>query len=91
MIPGETVLSGAEPPTLFRLQVLRSPAGWYIGTTEHGSPYSRESLYFRELQEAQEACDDWLVVADVDGASSTEMVSRLRRAYQAGMLVGART
>ena len=56
MLPGETIASGApsicECGHVFQLEVLRSGAGFYIGTTcrsvtgcEHaGEPYSREGL-----------------------------------------------
>ena len=36
------------------LQVLKSAAGYYIGRTEDGMPYSRESGYFRTYEEAEE-------------------------------------
>ena len=36
------------------LQVLKSAAGYYIGRTEDGMPYSRESTYFRTSEEAKE-------------------------------------
>lgn len=36
------------------LQVLKSAAGYYIGRTEEGMPYSRESTYFRTHKEAEE-------------------------------------
>lgn len=36
------------------LQVLKSAAGYYIGRTEEGMPYSRESTYFRTYEEAKE-------------------------------------
>ena len=35
------------------LQVLRSAAGYYIGRTENGMPYSRESDYFRNKDDAE--------------------------------------
>lgn len=36
------------------LQVLKSAAGYYIGRTEDGMPYSRESTYFRTSEQAKE-------------------------------------
>jgi hypothetical protein len=36
------------------LQVLKSAAGYYIGRTENGMPYSRESGYFKTKDDA-----DW--------------------------------
>tara|TARA_R110000796_G_scaffold247704_1_gene373581 strand:+ start:851 stop:1024 length:174 start_codon:yes stop_codon:yes gene_type:complete len=35
------------------LQVLRSAAGYYIGRTENGMPYSRSSDYFRNKHDAE--------------------------------------
>ena len=34
------------------LQVLKSAAGYYIGRTQEGMPYSRESTYFSTKEEA---------------------------------------
>jgi len=36
------------------LKVLRSAAGYYIGRTQDGMPYSRVSTYFRTSEEAEE-------------------------------------
>jgi hypothetical protein len=43
------------------LQVLRSGAGWYIGTEDEEGPVSRESQYFaeRELAEMALASRTW--------------------------------
>ena len=35
------------------LQVLKSAAGYYIGRTEEGMPYSRESNYFKGKDNAE--------------------------------------
>ena len=35
------------------MQVLKSAAGYYIGRTEEGMPYSRESNYFRGKDNAE--------------------------------------
>lgn len=35
------------------LQVLKSAAGYYIGRTEEGMPYSRESNYFKGRDNAE--------------------------------------
>jgi len=67
MLPGETILSGAERvPGLSEFHVMTSPAGFYIGTTapdpECGgmvTPYSRESIYFATEEEATEALKTW--------------------------------
>jgi hypothetical protein len=37
------------------LKVLKSAAGYYIGHTENGMPYSRESDYFRDRIDAEKA------------------------------------
>ena len=37
------------------LKVLKSAAGYYIGHTENGMPYSRESEYFRDRIDAEKA------------------------------------
>jgi hypothetical protein len=40
------------------LQVLHSPAGYYIGTSDHDGPASRESVeYFPTLTAARHALD----------------------------------
>jgi hypothetical protein len=36
------------------LQVLKSAAGYYIGRTQLGEPYSRKSMYFKTKEEATE-------------------------------------
>ena len=62
MLPGETIANGApstcpECRTELGNQVLRSAAGFYIGTRCECGPYSRESGYYRTEQEAQRALD----------------------------------
>jgi len=57
MLPGETVLSGCTLTTVNDFQVLRSAAGWYIGTLRNGCPCTRETGYFKEEIEAIEALD----------------------------------
>ena len=65
MIPGETILTGASTEGVSAFKVLKSGAGWYIGTThideEYGyeEPYSRESLYFATKAQAEAALDKW--------------------------------
>ena len=39
--------------TYSELQVLKSAAGYYIGRTENGMPYSRELMYFKTKEEAK--------------------------------------
>lgn len=36
------------------LQVLKSAAGYYIGRTQEGMPYSRKSVYFKTKEKATE-------------------------------------
>lgn len=63
MLPGETILSGAEDTCdcgiKLPFQVCQSPAGFYIGTqcSECG-PWSRESDYFKTRELAQKALDE---------------------------------
>ena len=60
MLPGETIASGA-PSTCadcfkdVEKEVLRSAAGYYIGTICACGPYSRESGYYRTEEDAQRA------------------------------------
>jgi hypothetical protein len=61
-LPGETIATGA-PDTCREcgvkpdLQVLRSAAGYYIGTFCNCGPYSRESGYYPNAETAQAALD----------------------------------
>ena len=62
-LPGETILTGA-PDTCcdqrLQFEVLRSAAGYYIGTfCPHCGPYSRESGYFLNEKEANETLARW--------------------------------
>lgn len=71
MIPGETILSGANPNCYdcgkpVKWDVMRSPAGYYIGTycnnracEARGEPHSRESDYFRTREEAEKELEHW--------------------------------
>jgi hypothetical protein len=58
MLP-ETILGGANPYCdvcgLLRFRVLRSAAGYYIGTQCGCGPYSRESGYYSNEEEALDA------------------------------------
>ena len=61
MVKGETVISGA-PQTCpdcgvtVQLEVLRSAAGYYVGTQCRCGPYTRESEeYYRSREEAERA------------------------------------
>lgn len=60
MLPGETIGSGAPdicPDCKMRLilKVLRSAAGYYLGTQCNCGPYSRESGYYPNKEEAEAA------------------------------------
>jgi len=60
VLPGETIATGASdqcPDCKLKLvlQVLHSPAGYYIGTWCHCGPYSRESGYYKNSLEAEVA------------------------------------
>jgi hypothetical protein len=60
MIPGETIASGAsstcsECSKKVELEVLRSGAGFYIGTQCECGPYSRESGYYGTREAAAAA------------------------------------
>lgn len=58
MIPGETILSGANPicpdcQTKLEFAVCESAAGYYVGTWCNCGPYSRETCYFRTKEQAE--------------------------------------
>lgn len=56
---GETVLAGAPHPQT-KLQVMESPAGFYIGfADEDGAPYTRETVYFGDRDTADQVLS-WL-------------------------------
>ena len=62
MIPGETIRSGAPdvcPDCKVKLipKVLRSNAGYYIGTWCNCGPYSRESGYYAKAEIAEKALE----------------------------------
>ena len=64
MFPGETILTGANgghfgKNGVSQLQVMRSAAGYYLGTTKDGMPYSRESGYFTAEEQAEHALEEW--------------------------------
>lgn len=68
MLPGETVRSGADPRCSDcgltpQMEVLSTPAGYYIGTQCNCGPKSRESHYYRLREDAQRDLDlgtvDW--------------------------------
>jgi hypothetical protein len=58
MLRGETIAAGAPDvrptcATQLRLNVLRSAAGFYIGSQCDCGPYSRESGYFSTREQAE--------------------------------------
>ncbi len=63
MLPGETILSGAEFENgVSEFMVLESNAGWYVGTLYYGEdgltePNTRETGYFPTEADAQDALD----------------------------------
>ena len=67
-LPGETVATGAKLPEVcppdevyaacgepIRLQVCKTPAGYYIGYRCACTPWTRESGYYRTRDEAEKA------------------------------------
>jgi hypothetical protein len=57
MLPGETIESGASPycedcDRTVIWDVYSSAAGYYIGTYCDCGPYSRESSYYQDYEEA---------------------------------------
>ncbi len=72
MIPGETILTGASPTCedcgeTPPFAVLRSGAGFYIGTMCACGPYSRESGYYATASAAQAELDAWSSRGVVNG------------------------
>lgn len=58
MLPGEIGHNNTICPdcsTELKLQVLRSFAGFYLGTQCYCGPYSRESGYFKTREDAEKA------------------------------------
>jgi len=64
MIEGETILTGAPDRcdtcnVLVEFKVMRSAAGWYIGTECDCGPYSRESGYFASEERTAAILECW--------------------------------
>ena len=72
MIHGETILDGSESLAINKLplkcedcnqrlefDVMLSGAGHYIGTECECGPYSRETGYFKNREEAEETLRKW--------------------------------
>jgi hypothetical protein len=63
MLLGETIHSGAPRvcsicKIKLKLEVLYSPAGYYIGTQCNCGPYSRESHYYETRESVEKALND---------------------------------
>ena len=66
MLPGETIRSGASPfcdecGEYLKFRVLRSGAGWYVGTMCCVGPYTRESGYYGNREECERALEEGTV------------------------------
>ena len=91
MLPGETILSGApdhdENPDASEFQLLRSAAGWCVGTVicEDGVtfPNTRETGYIPSEAEAERALLSFQMTGIMPGA--TVVRDRLRRPGDGGL------
>lgn len=89
MLPGETVLSGGELPSAgARPRVLSSAAGFFIGFTQDGMPYSRETEYMDEVQ-ANDMLRGWMNLIGYM-AFDDQWLRAARGLYDEGMLPRAR-
>jgi len=64
MFPGETILSGANGGEFgtngySKLKVMKSAAGYYLGTTYNNMPGTRETSYFFLETDAENALGQW--------------------------------
>ena len=64
MFPGETILSGCNGGEFgtngySKLEVLKSAAGYYLGTTRNNFPATRETEYFFLEKDAEDALSQW--------------------------------
>ena len=64
MFPGETVHTGANGGEFgtngySQIQVMKSPAGYYLGTTYNNMPGTRETEYFFNEKDAEDALSQW--------------------------------
>lgn len=81
MFPGETIGRGAPNtcPTCkaeVTLKVLRSNAGFFIGTECNCGVYSRESVYFETREETEELLADWL--SDLEDGATFDLLEGAR-------------
>jgi hypothetical protein len=90
MLPGETVMSGADLPyPRARPKVLSSAAGFFIGFEEaHGSPYSRETEYMDSYR-AETMLAGWMKMIG-PAVDDDAWVTAARGLYDEGMLPRAR-
>jgi hypothetical protein len=91
MLPGETVMSGADLPyPRARPKVLQSAAGFFIGFVEaDGSPYSRETEYMDSYR-AEEMLDGWMKLIGPATDDDSTWVTAARGLYDEAMLPRAR-
>lgn len=68
MLPGETVLSGAKGATTADFRVMKSHAGFYVGTERDGYPYTRETKYFATHDAALDALNTFRQIGWLPGA-----------------------
>lgn len=64
MLPGETIHSGAAPTCdvcgrTYDWQLMRTPAGWYVGTQCCAGPNTRETQYWNDRDDAELALTLW--------------------------------
>lgn len=61
MLKGENCQENVCPDchTTLQVRVLRSAAGYYLGTMCNCGPYSRESGYFNKREEAEVCLREW--------------------------------
>jgi hypothetical protein len=96
MMPGETILSGGDPPgENWMFVVASTPARYFIGTEdEYGFPHSRESEYFESQSEAARILEEWgeslVDLGAPEDSDPTVALSQWRRAYREGRLQHAR-
>lgn len=97
MLPGETILSGANFTDAHTFRVCSSAAGYFIGTQDKYGPHSRESEYFPNETTAQvmltdweETCIEYMTAGIQEMPTGAALIPYLRLAYRDGKLPGAR-
>lgn len=61
------------------LQVLKSAAGYYIGRTQLGEPYSRKLTYFKTKEEAEELLKKYENTPDIINDTITLSKNKVRK------------